>query len=74
MALTGGFPRGHGQASVAIPGLSPRKYAGEASCGRTDVAHVYLTADGNPTSIVLVVLGECEENLERIQDAHAALG
>ena len=44
------------------------------SCGRTDVAPVYFTADGNPRGIVPVTLGEREENLARIQDSYVVLG
>lgn len=57
-----------------FPDYPDRNVSVKFSCGHTDVAPVYFTADGNPRGIAPVTLGEREENLARIQDSYAALG
>ena len=66
--------RNTGRPPLISPDFPHANMSVSFSCSCPLTAHIYFTVEGDPAGIVLVTLGGREENLQRVQNAYAALG
>lgn len=74
MVLQWGHAPQHEDLSVASRGLPHFNVEVLRSDGVRKTAHVCLSATGSKWSIVLLMLGTCEDNLARLDAEYVALG